>query len=120
MDSESVEYVPVPAWNQPQPQTPNMILAALGGGANEPVAQPKDGDKSPKLEGYVPPVNRNGDNMVEDRLLGLDKVARLHLVDNDPDGRPFVRNVDPRDNDNAPDEWPTDPNKKSVAPAAKK
>ena len=37
-----VEYVPVPAWNQPQPQTANMIVAALGGGGNEAIAQPKE------------------------------------------------------------------------------
>lgn len=115
-ESAGVEYVPVPAWNQPQPQTPNMIIAALGGGGNADVAQPKSGDEVAPLEGYVPPVNRNGKTAVEDRLLAQDKVARLHLVDSAPDVTPFAGTIDPRDNDNAPDEWPD----KKVAPAAKK
>lgn len=115
-----VEFVPIPAWNQPQPQSVNTILGALGGGGNQKINYPKDGDDCPVLEGYVPPVNRNGETAVDDRLLALDKVARLHLIDSQPDMSPFARNVDPRDNDNAPDEWSTDPDKKSVAPATKK
>jgi len=116
-----VEYVPVPAWNQPQPQTPNMIVAALGGGGNADVHLPKAGDDVPLLEGYVPPVNRMGDSAVEDRLLAQDKVARLHLVDTEPSVSPFVNNLDPRDNDNAPDEWTEHKaDSKPVASTAKK
>ena len=117
-----VEYVPVPAWNQPQPQTPNMIVAALGGGGNADVHLPKAGDEVPLLEGYVPPVNRMGDSAIEDRLLAQVKVARLHLVDTEPSVSPFVNNLDPRDNDNAPDEWTEHKaaDSKPVASTAKK
>ena len=116
-DVAGVEYVPVPAWNQPQPQSMNAILGALGGGGNQPINYPKDGDDCPVLEGYVPPGNRNGKSALDDKLLAQDKVARLHLVDSQPDLSPFARNVDPRDNDNAPDEWP---DKKAVTHSTKK
>lgn len=108
------EYVPVPAWNQPQPQSVNTILGSLGGGGNQPINYPVDGDNSPSFEGYVPPGNRNGSSPGEDPLLAQDKVARLHLIDSEPDLRPFTWNVDPRDNDNAPD------TRFAVAPPAKK
>jgi len=93
-------YVPVPAGNQSQPLTANLIVAALGG-AYEP--DTKDGDTVPRPEGYVPPGNRNGD---DDPVLVRDKAYRLHAIDTEGELGNFPRVLDPRDNDNAPDEWP--------------
>jgi hypothetical protein len=106
-----VQFSPVPAWNQPQPQTANMIIAALGGKAD----LPKSGDNVPRLEGYIPPGNRNGDSALEDRLLAQDKVARLHLKDTEPELGPFANTLDPRDNRDAPDEYADKNDKTGVA-----
>lgn len=100
---QSAEYVPVPANNQPAPLTPNLILQGLGG-LVEPV-EGKDGDTSPRLEGYVPPSNRNGK---DDRALVTDKAFKLHKIDTEGELGLFPRVVDPRDNDDAPDEWSSD------------
>lgn len=100
-DLAGVQYSPVPAWNQPQPQTPNMILASLGG----IVTPEENGDVVQRLEGYIPPTNRNGSSAVDDQLIARDKAARLQMKDTEPELGPFPRVVDPRDNDNAPDEW---------------
>lgn len=107
-DLEGVQYSPVPAWNQPQPQTENMILAALGGS----IELHKSGDEVPRLEGYIPPSNRQGDDALDDPLLARDKAARYQLKDTQGELGPFPNVVDPRDNDHAPDQWPS---KKTVA-----
>ena len=91
-------YVPVPANNQPQALTANLILAGLGG-LVEPV---KGGDEPVRLQGYVPPGNRNGD---DDPALVRDKAFRLHKIDTEGELGLFPRIVDPRDNKDAPDEW---------------
>lgn len=97
---ENVEYVPVPAMNQAQPQSVNNILQALGG----VYTLPKDGDKVSEIEGWVPPGNRDGEN---DPVLARDKAYRLHKIDTTSEEGIFPRIVDPRDNNDAPDEWPS-------------
>ena len=105
---ENAEFVPVPAGNQPQPQTVNLILASLGG----QYSQEKNGDVAPRLEGYVPPSNRNGS---DDVALRTDKAFRLHAIDTEGELGNFPRVEDPRDNDKAPDEWPASQKSESVA-----
>lgn len=100
----SAEYVPVPANNQPQALTVNAILAGLGG-SHEPV---EGGDRPVKLEGWVPPSNRNG---TDDAALVYDKRFKLHKIDTEAETGLFPRTVDPRDNSDAPDEWHGSPKK---------
>jgi hypothetical protein len=98
-DVTSAEYVPVPAGNQPQPLSVNVILSGLGG----QYTPEKDGDKVVPLQGYVPEGNRDG---VDDKALVRDKAFRLHQIDTEGELGNYPRIVDPRDNDDAPDEWP--------------
>ena len=100
----SAEYVPVPANNQPQTLTVNAILQGLGG-SHEAV---KGGDEPVKLEGWVPPSNRNGK---DDAALVRDKAFKLHKIDTEDELGLFPRIVDPRDNKDAPDEWHKAPKK---------
>lgn len=95
---QSAEFTPVPAGNQPQGLTPNLILQGLGGS----VELIKDGDEPPRLEGWVPPSNRNGK---DDAALLKDKAFKLHQMDTEGELGLFPRVVDPRDNPTAPDEW---------------
>ena len=99
-DVESAEYVPVYAGNQQQPMSPNMIISAIGG----VYELADDGDDVPAPEGYVPPGNRNGDH---DPVILRDKAYRLHAIDTEGELGNFPRVLDPRDNKNAPDKWPS-------------
>lgn len=101
---QSAEYVPVPANNQPQSLTVNAILQGLGG----LVETVKGGDEAVKLEGWVPPSNRNGK---DDAALVKDKAFKLHKIDTEDELGLFPRIVDPRDNKDAPDEWSESPKK---------
>ena len=107
--SMSVEYVPVNDYGTAPRVPASTILRGLGVSdeniGKEILKDREPGAKPPVWEGWVPDSNRNGETAKEDPELGKLKVGALDLLDNVQDESISAHSLDPRDNDNAPDEW---------------